>query len=63
MVGSCELVSPEDVHLIFEGLGLLRQAGQLLVTQLQLGDLAFENLSPHTHVVPAVLQPEMRREQ
>ncbi len=48
--------SPENVHLIFEGLGLLRQAGQLFVTLLQLHHLTLQYLSPHTHVISAVLQ-------
>lgn len=53
------LLSPEDVHLVFEGLGLVRQAGQLFVSFLQLSDLALQYLSPHSHVIPAVLQPEI----
>lgn len=50
--------SPQNIHLIFEGLGLLRQAGQLLVAVQQVGHLALQDFPAHAHVVSAVLQPE-----
>lgn len=52
--------SPQNIHLIFEGLGLLRQAGQILVAVQQVGHLALQDFPAHAHVVSAVLQPEER---
>ena len=38
------LLSPEDVHLVFERLGFLSQAGQILVSLLQVDHLSLQDL-------------------
>lgn len=49
--------TPEDVHLVLERLGLLGEAGEVLVTMLQLHHFALQDVSSQAHVVPTVLKP------
>lgn len=53
------LFSPQNVHLIFKCLGLLRQAGQLFVTVQQIGHLALQHLSMRRHIISAGLQSKI----